>query len=574
MARGGAPSLHLGIDGVSSEGLRRDIGLVGLVFTSEGSIIGSGWLFSALAAVVLAGPSALFSWMIGTSIVLLLALVFAELASTFPLAGAMTRFPHFAFGSLAGGVFGWFTYIQAATVAPIEVLAALEYLSGTSWGSVLYDTHTKGLTSTGIVVAIIMCSAFVVINLVGIRWAADTNSVLTTWKVLVPVVTICVILLAHGHWGNLTSHGFFLKGPNGGFHAVLATAGSGAVVFGLIGFEQAVQLAGESRNPQRDIPRALIGALLLGATIYVLVQLSFIVGIDPLTLSHAGSWQGLANDPALARSPFLTLTELAGIAWLAWVIRIDAVISPTGTALIYQTTSSRIMFGLARNGYLPKAVDFRTRVSKVPVVAVVSTTIIGVLFLLPFPSWTKLVGVASSATVLMYASAPLSLGALRHSVPEIERVFRLPAARVLAPLSFACANLIVYWAGWSVISTLMASFIIWMTVWAITVIFNLSERHIGIDWGAAVWLVPYFAGLLVMAYLGRYGSGPIFDGIGPFAKVLRGGDHFLPADIDLLIDVVFSFAIYYLAVARRLPSEVARQHIAEVYPPAADEAVR
>lgn len=88
-------------------GLKREIGLVPLLFSSEGAIIGSGWLFGALYASQAAGPAALIGWILGGFVVILLALVFAELGSMFPVGGATVRVPHFAFGSIIGFSWGW-----------------------------------------------------------------------------------------------------------------------------------------------------------------------------------------------------------------------------------------------------------------------------------------------------------------------------------------------------------------------------------------------------------------------------------------------------------------------------------
>src|SRR3984957_7377619 len=112
-----------------SEGLDRGVGFLGLLWSSEGSIIGSGWLFGALTAASIAGPSAIIAWIVASLIIIVLALVHAELGGLFPVTGGTSRFPHYAFGSLAGATFGWFAYLQAASVAPIEVLAALQYAS-------------------------------------------------------------------------------------------------------------------------------------------------------------------------------------------------------------------------------------------------------------------------------------------------------------------------------------------------------------------------------------------------------------------------------------------------------------
>ena len=87
--------------------LRREVGLISLLFSSLGAIIGSGWLFGALYATIEAGPAAIFSWLIAGAIILLLALIHAELGGMFPLTGGTARYPQFAFGSVVSFAAGW-----------------------------------------------------------------------------------------------------------------------------------------------------------------------------------------------------------------------------------------------------------------------------------------------------------------------------------------------------------------------------------------------------------------------------------------------------------------------------------
>src|SRR5918911_3352195 len=109
--------------------LRRDVSPLGLMFFSLGSIIGSGWLFGALYAAQIAGPAALISWIGGGLVMLLLALVHAELGSMYPVAGGSARYPHFSFGSIVGFAIGWIAWVGTCTVVPIQVLAALQYFT-------------------------------------------------------------------------------------------------------------------------------------------------------------------------------------------------------------------------------------------------------------------------------------------------------------------------------------------------------------------------------------------------------------------------------------------------------------
>ena len=103
--RGTAPQPHR----APRTGLRREIGFIGLLWASGGSIIGSGWLFGAQGALSSAGPAAIISWCIGAVAILMLALVHAELGAMYPVAGGTARFPHYAFGGAVGASFGWFS---------------------------------------------------------------------------------------------------------------------------------------------------------------------------------------------------------------------------------------------------------------------------------------------------------------------------------------------------------------------------------------------------------------------------------------------------------------------------------
>ena len=315
------------------------IGFIGLLWTSVGSLIGSGWLFGALIAVTVAGPSALIAWGIASVIVILLALVHAELGGLFPVSGGTSRFPHYAFGSLAGMTFGWASYLQAATTAPIEVLAVIQYLSTAHWAHGFYSSGGT-LSGGGIIAAAILMMLFVVLNLIGIRWLTRANNAITSWKVVIPVFTIIVLLATHFHTGNFTAGGgFFVHGA--AIKSILVAIPTGGIVFALLGFEQAVQLGGEAANPQRDLPRAVILSILIGAGIYFLLQVAFIGSFSPSLLASQHTWTNLGSgnsNPAvvaLNAGPFYTVTKIAGLAWLAFILRLDAVICPFGSGLIY-----------------------------------------------------------------------------------------------------------------------------------------------------------------------------------------------------------------------------------------------
>jgi amino acid transporter len=556
-----------GIQPVDADGLSREVGIWGLLWASEGSIIGSGWLFGALGAVAVAGPSAIFGWAIATIIILIIALCHAELGPLFPVTGGTSRFPHYAFGSLAGAVFGWFTYIQAAAVAPIETSAVLQYLSSASWAHSLFNAKKGVITdSPGLIVAAGLIVLFVIVNLIGIQWLARANTGITTWKVLLPIFAIIVFFAGSFHTSNFSAlGGFWQKGD--AFKAIVETFPTG-VIFALLGFEQAVQLGGESANPKRDLPRAVIGSVLIGAVIYLLAQIVFIGALDPKTLAEAKTWQNLPTVGTIGNGPFYTVARLAGLGWLAWLLRLDAVISPGGTGLIYLTSASRISFGLSKNGYIPQAFEATKR--KVPWIGVIVTAAIGFIFLLPFPSWAKLVNVVTSASVMMYAAAPLALGALRRAKPELPRPYRLPAAGFLAPFAFFLANCVIYYSGWQTYSTLMVIMLIGFVLMGVSFVFRLNSNTPQLDWTAAIWIAPYLVGMGLISYFGGFGTGGIIDGLWGINNTLSGGHGDLPLYWDNLVLLVFSFGIYYLAVYLRLPAAKVDEYVRDVYPPPVD----
>jgi amino acid transporter len=518
-------------------GLKREMGLIGATWAAETSIIGSGWLFASWKAAYSTGTSSILAWILAGIALIVLALVHAELGAMYPVAGGTARFPHFAYGSVAGISFGFFSWVQAITVAPIECFAVMQYASY-YWHGLFNDT-TGQVTGAGYAFSFLLMAIFTAVNFMAMRLFNKVNSAVTWWKVAIPVLAI-IVLLFHFHGTNFNAHGGFF--PLGAKAMFAAIPGAG-IVFAYLGFEQADQLAAEVKDPQKNLPRAIIIAMLLGTVIYVLLQVVFIGALPASQLSHG--WAALANDKGLISGPVAFIAGATGLAWLATVLRIDAFISPSGTGLIYVTSGSRVGYGLGRNRYYPQVF---TRVDKngVPWVALILGFLFGLVFLLPFPSWSALVGLVTSASVLMYAGAPLSLGALRRSVPDHVRPYQLPAAPVLAPIAFIIANLIIYWSGLEVVWKLGIVLVIGYVIIGVCMAFD-SQRP-PLDWRSAQWLPVYLIGMGVISWQGD----KIFTG-GAVKPPLPTGH--IPFGWDFLVVTVFSLVIYYWAMATRLPRE-------------------
>ena len=542
-----AESAGVAVTKPADVGFKRELGLIGATWASETSIIGSGWLFGALFAAQAVGGAAVLAWVIAGIMIIILALCHAELGAMFPVSGGTARFPHFAFGSVAGVGFGFFAYMQAVTIAPIECFAFMQYASY-YWPSI-YDSTTKNVTGTGFILTVVLMAIFVAVNFLAMRIFARVNNVITWWKVAVPVLAI-IVLLTHWHTGNFTAGGTgFMPG---GIKALFGALPAAGIIFAYSGFEQCDQLAGEIKNPGRNLPRAIVISVLIGTAIYCLLQVAFIVALPPALLGSHGGLIGLSCpdtgtcNPSIAElnaGPFAAVAVFAGLGWLAHILRIDAFVSPSGTGLIYTTGTSRVSYGLARNRYAPQ-IFARVSSNGIPWVGLIGAFLIGLLFLLPFPSWHSLVGLITGASVLMYAGAPLSLGAFRRQLPDADRPYRMQAAWFLAPAAFVVSDLLIYWSGFEVIWKLGIVLVIGYVLIGIGMAFDPQRPPL--DWKSAVWLPAWLIGMGLISWQGQYSGG------GVAAPVNTGHIGFW---WDMLIVAGFSLAIYYWAMYTRLPRE-------------------
>jgi amino acid transporter len=553
--------------GARDQRLRREIGFVGLLFTSVGSIIGSGWLFGALGASEIAGPAAIISWILGGAAMILLALVHAELGSMFPVAGGSARFPHYAFGSMAGFAGGWFAFLGAVTTAPIEVEAALQYATG--WLGVSL-THSSGgetvLTAGGYIAATVLMLIFAFINILGVRWLSETNKTIVWWKIFVPVLAVLALGVTHFDSSNFSAtaghdSGFAPFGAKGVFSAIA----SGGVIFSYLGFEQAIQLGGESKNPRRNIPLAVIGSMVLGVVLYIALQLAFVGSLQPGDLSKG--WGSISfGGKAATFGPFAGLATALGLGWLAVILYIDAIISPGGTGLLYVGTSSRLQFALGRNRYFPRIFAYLTN-RGVPIWSILFAFACGMIVFLPFPGWQKLVGFVTSATVLAYATAPLAFGALRKQDPDRERPYRLVAGGLLAPLAFVVANEVILFSGWTIVYKLILAIVIGVILLGLNYTFSKPDERPQLDLRNAIWIVPYLIGLGVVSYLSSFDTS---EKGGPFG-LLIGPTNTLHFGWDVLAMAILSLAIYYLALSQRLPNDRVQGYIEAVTAEAEEE---
>jgi amino acid transporter len=455
------------------------------------------------------------------------------------------------FGGIGGFTGGWMAFIQAVTIAPIEVEASLSHLEARfPTGFHVYAANGT-LTTAGILWGLLFMAFFTIVNVLGVKWLSETNSITMIWKLLIPTATIFALLFTSFHSSNFTAGGGFVAG---GAHGVLAGLAAG-VIFAAEGFEQAIQLGGESINPQRNIPRAVILAFVIGIVFYLLLAVAFVGAVHPANVAHG--W-GNPLPKLAALGPYITLTTQAGLGWLATLLTIDAVVSPGGTGLVYLGTSTRLSYGLGRNGYFWKGLSYIDR-RGVPIISIAVCFVIGMLTFLPFPDWYGLVGLITSATVIMYAMAPLALTGLRKQDAARERVYKLPAAPILCPLAFALANIVVYVSGFSTLFWLDVFIVAGFVLFFLYQVSQPAEKRTILNLRSGYWIFPWLAALLIISWNGQYdGSPPKVFGITLLST------HHIGNWWDLLIVAAMSLVIYYVAINSGLPTEQVQQAVRDV----------
>ena len=290
----------------------------------------------------------------------------------------------------------------------------------------------------------------------------------------------------------------------------------------------------------KDISRAIISAMFIGAAVYILLEVAFIGGLSPATSRTTGSRR---SAPATSARTTRWRSRPAP-AGSASILLVDAVISPGGTGLIYLGTSARLSYALGEEEVIS---DRLTHTNKrgVPMYSIALAFVIGEVTFLPFPSWNSLVGLVTGATAIMYAFAPVSLAALQIRDPERPRPYRVPFPKVMNPVAFCAANLIIYWGGFEASWKLLAAIFIGRVLFEVALRRAKDIRRPDIDWRAASWIWPWLIGITIIGLIGRYG----------------GGDNTLPNWVDLAVVILYSLGIFYYAVSLAMDPEKVKKAI-------------
>ncbi len=497
--------------------LKRDISTVNILVASAGGMIGSGWLFSPfISAQMAGGANALISWVIAAVFMLFIALPLCELGTMFPVSGGMSNYPTYTHGQEVGFLFAWTSWLSYVVMTPIEIQAILQY--GSHFFPSLIESQTNTLTLSGIgyVVAMGIMLFVVMINSYGIKFLAECNKYASLIKFILPSIAIVSLLHVAPSFENLA----FDVTTKQSWIDIFSALSAGGVAFAFTGFQNGLMLAGEVKNPQRNIPISILGAVLIGFLLYFMLELSFVIAIPKAYLTngwHALSYPGDSG-------PLVGLTLLVGLSVVATLLMFDAVFSPFGTTLVYTAATSRIVYGMALNYHLPK-VFLKLNRHKIPYITLYANFIVGVCSFLPFPGWQKLVAFLSSASILSYGIGPICLLAMRKLKPELPRPFRLSHSQFYSHVAFYVCNLMLYWCGFDILWKLdLALFV------GLMICLAYHRKPLRQCDATLYWFVVYMASILLISYFGSF-----------------GGIEWLRFPWDLLLLLPYSMLILYLS---------------------------
>lgn len=505
-----------------------------LLMLSINGMMGSAWLFAPLYAARIAGTGSLIAWLIGGGITVVIALSFAELSVLFPVAGGTAYIPNISHGTLTSFILSWIAWLSALTMAPIEVLAILQYASNYFTSLTHVVDGAPLLTLTGFFWATILMLVFCILNVLSYKMLIRSNSGLFFFKAGIVVLTIIFFIKTRFYPQNFS--GFVQTATTfSGWQAILTAVATGGIAFAFTGFKHGVELAGEAKRASLAIPMAIVGSVGICLALYIGLQVGFIGALLPSSVANSWAHLKFAGDIG----PFAGLAGVLGLFWLAKLLYIDAAISPAGAGLIYVTSTARILYAMSKMGYLPESIAKLNR-QGFPIMAIAINFCIGMLLFLPLPGWQAMVSFLVSGMVLSYAMGPIALWCLRLELPNKERRFRLPAAQFLCPLAFYFCNLLTYWTGWETIHRLAIAMLIGLIVFVIAcykgkLAVKKTEKTFNFGIKSAIWLFPYLPGLVLISYLGAF-----------------GGKNIIPFGWDFLVIGLFSVMIFFLAVKCRV----------------------
>ncbi|MEU4096019.1 amino acid permease [Streptomyces sp. NPDC026673] len=460
--------------------LKKSLSALDLTVFGVGVIIGTGiFVLTGKVAKENAGPAVALSFITAGVVCALAALCYAEFASTVPVAGSAYTFSFATLGELPAWIIGWDLVLELALGCAVVAVGWSGYLRSImdNWGwhmpQVLSGGEQPGFQFD--LLAFLLVVVLTGILVAGMKLSARVTSVVVAIKVVVVLIVIIVgSFFVKGHnYTPFVPPAVTSEGAEAGLKAPLIQLISGftpsqfgvmgiftaaaVVFFAYIGFDIVATAAEETKNPQRDVPRGILGSLLICTVLYVAVSI-VVTGMQKYT--------ALSVDAPLADA-----FKSVGHPFWAGLIAFGAVVGLTTVCMILLLGQSRVFFAMSRDGLLPR---FFSRVHPTRGTPYRSTILLGgiVAIVAGFTTIEELAELVNIGTLFAFVVVAIGVVVLRRTRPDLPRAFRTPFVPWLPALSV----LATLWLMLNLPAETWLRFAVWMAL-GFLVYFFYGYRH-------------------------------------------------------------------------------------------------
>ncbi|MGO3886185.1 MAG: amino acid permease [Mycetocola sp.] len=466
--------------GLAGRSLTRSLGTWDIMIMGVAVAVGAG-IFSvgAKAAASYAGPSVSLSFVLAALICGLAIMCYAEFASTVPVAGSAYTFTYATLGELLAWIIGWDLILEMLTAAAVVA----KY-----WGIYLSTVFEIGgwdvpatLSIFGVQLTwgpFLIVAVFTILLVLGTKLSSRVSSIFTVIKVAIVLFVIVAGLFyingdnyspfippavpaADGEADVMTQSLFaFISGQPPAQYGVFGMLSAMALVFfAFIGFDVVATSAEETKDPQRTLPRGIIGGLVLVSLLYVGVSL-VLTGMVPYTeLARA-------EDPSLA-----TAFVAVGADWAGQVIAIGSLAGLTTVIMVLLLGLARVVFAMSRDGLLPRSWSRTSDARRTPARIQIGGGIL-VALLAGLTNVDVLEEMINIGTLSAFVLVSIAVVVLRKKRPDLKRGFRVPFSPVLPILS----AVLCVWMMLNLHVDTWIRFAIWLVL-GIAVYYLYGRRH-------------------------------------------------------------------------------------------------
>ncbi|MBY6349907.1 amino acid permease [Rhodococcoides corynebacterioides] len=434
--------------------------------------VGAGiFTLTARTAGNVAGPAVSLAFVFAAVACGLAALCYAEFASTVPVAGSAYTFSYATFGEFVAWIIGWDLILEFALAAAVVAKGWSLYL-GEVLGTASPVVSVGGLdVDWGALLIVVVLSVLLV---TGVKISSRVSLIITAIKVAVVLLIVVVgafyIKAANyspyippaqpaetetGLTQSLFSFVTGAEGSNFGWYGLLAAAS--LVFFAFIGFDIVATTAEETVDPQRSLPRGILGSLAIVTVLYVAVT---------LILTGMVNYTELAGDSSTLATAF----ELNGITWAQKIISFGALAGLTTVVMVLLLGQSRVLFAMSRDGLMPRALaKTGSRGTPVRITVVVAVVVAVLATFFPIGTLEEMVNIG---TLFAFVLVSIGVVVLRRTRPDLKRGFRTP----LVPLVPILAVVACLWLMLNLSVETWLRFVVWMAL-GVIVYFAYSRRH-------------------------------------------------------------------------------------------------